>query len=603
MAVPAIDDYKNKWTIAKEARKGQERDWKLNLAFLVGKQWMIYVAGKLIEWKPPEGKPRVTSNIIIGPVRTLFARITRHRPVFSVVARTADEDDVYKARAATSFLQYLWDTCDIERHAQQALLWALITGNGFTKAIWDPYAGESVVVNGEEHKLGSIVVDHCSPFELYVDPYARFLREAAWVFHARVRPVEYVELKWGEKVRPEPFEVIKLLGPGGVSQELQRNACVVKEYWERPNLKRPYGRYAVVVGDKVVYEDENPYPEIGIPFAHVKHIPVPGEFWGISDITNLRSIQVSYNKLRSDILENTSKLSNPPLLAPLGAFKTDPDFAPGKVHYYHPALSGNAIVPLKVEPYPPQLINTLMRLLQERDDVTGVSEVSRGTVPRNIRSAAAVAYMLEQDETRLYVTAREYEALIEETLRMCLVLARKFYTYPRVIRVLGDNRSYEAKLFKAQDIPEGADVVVQAGSTLPKSVVQQQEYLFNLWDRGIVRDPRLVLRLTQYGNMEEITAEIDLDVSQAQRENEKLRNGVWVDVEDFHNHVIHISEHNKFRKTAAYEDLTNDIKELFRKHVAVHQKFLEAMKEVPGSGRKAGRAAPDSGSSGGGDEE
>jgi hypothetical protein len=304
------------------------------------------------------------------------------------------------------------------------------------------------------------------------------------------------------------------------------------------------------------------------------HIPVPGRLFGDSVVTDLRQINVVYNKLKGDIIENTSKMTNPPIVAPVGSLLKAPEFTPGEIIYYNPTLPGK-LEQFKPEPYPPQVMNTLIRLLQERDDVSGVNDVSRGIVPRGVRSGDALAHLLEQDETRLAVTARAYENMIAAAMEMVLKLARAFYDVPRVIRIVGSNSQREVALFKAEDIPADADVHVEAGSTLPKSLAQQQQFLLDLWDRQIITDPRLVVRLTHYGTLQEVFSDVELDASQAQRENERLRAGVEVPVEDFHNHVIHIAEHNRFRKTVEFEQLPPERRELFRQHVEAHKQYLQ----------------------------
>jgi len=145
---------------------------------------------------------------------------------------------------------------------------------------------------------------------------------------------------------------------------------------------------------------------------------------------------------------------------------------------------------------------------------------------------------------------------------------------PRLIQVVGENQSYQAQRFKSTDIPEDVEVHVEPNSTLPKSKARIKEELYSLWDRQILTDPRLLLRLTEYGNMNEVFADLELDTAQALRENEKMAKGEEARVEDYQNHAVHIAEHNRYRKTVAYEKLPDQVKELFARHVAEHQQFL-----------------------------
>ncbi len=578
-----------RYEAAKVARRAIDRDIKLNIAFYEGNQWVTYDANfnKVVNWLPPKGKPRVTTNLIMPVVRIEFAKITRNDPAFSVIATTPSQDDVAKARICSRFLEYKWAVDDYATIFKQALLWALVAGTGFVKVYYDPNAGSTY----SGTPLGDVVIDYCSPLEMFIDPLARSLDEASWVIHERVRSAEYVETKYGVKVPAEPLDrAVMHISGFGTSRTVPldgRNYPVVcvREYWERPSTLHPRGVYAVVAGNKILYKSDNPYADVcPIPFVSMVHIPSPGSLFGSSAVTQLRQINVTYNKLKSDIVENSTKLSNPPILAPVNAFLKAPEYSPGEVIYYNP-LSPGKIDQLKFEPYPPQLVNTLIRLLQERDDVSGINDVSRGITPRGVRSGEALAYLLEQDETRLAVTARHYERMIEQAMEMVLRLARTFYDIPRVIRLLGTNNELEVSLFKATDIPPDADVHVDAGSTLPKSQTQLQSFLMELWDRKIITDPRLVLRLTHYGSSDEIINDLELDTSQALRENSKMASGVGVVVEDFHNHAIHLAEHNRFRKTVDFEKLPAERRDLFKQHVEEHKRFIEQGGAFNGAGQ------------------
>ncbi|BCV23295.1 hypothetical protein [Gelria sp. Kuro-4] len=600
--MPQLEELINRrYQAAKTARRLVDKNIKLNIAFFQGDQWTTYDAtsGRVVPWMAAKGKPRATTNLIMPVVRIEYAKLTRNDPSFKVTSTTADLDDVSKAKACKQFLDYKWETDRYANTFKRALLWALVSGTSFVKVYFDPGAGPTL--NGEA--LGDVVLDYCSPLEMFVDPFARTLDEASWVIHARVRSTEYVAAKYGVKVPPEQVESLAVIGLTGESQRMTTEgtipATIVKEYWERPSPLVPQGRYVVMASNKLLYEGPNPYIDIApIPFAMMVHIPVPGRLFGESVITSLRQVNTIYNKLKSDIIENTSKLSNPPMFAPVGALLKPPEFSPGEVIYFNPTVPGK-IDQAKFDPYPPQVVNTLMRLLQERDDISGINDVSRGIVPRGIRSGEGLSYLLEQDETRLAVTARNYEAMIGDAMGMVLRMAREFYDIPRVIRILGTNNQREVALFKAEDIPPDADVRVEAGSTLPKSMVQQQQFLLDLWDRRIINDPRLVLRLTQYGSTEEVFNEIELDSSQALRENDRMAAGVYAEVEDFHNHAVHIAEHNRFRKTVDFERLAPERRELFKQHVDKHKQFLAEAQQGGGALNGAGQEGQASGGPGG----
>jgi hypothetical protein len=570
-----------RYEAAKAARREIDKDIKLNIAFYEGRQWVTYdpYSSRVVDWYPPRGKPRPVTNLIMPVVRIEYAKISRNIPTFKVVANVPTQENIQKAKLAYTFLNYKWQVDDYEHEFNSALLMALLGGTGFIKVYYDPTAGATY----KGQPIGDIVLDYCSPLEMFIDPLARSLKEASWVIHARVRSVEYVEKKYGIKVPGESLESNAILGSVGrfniaKADSAPMGVTLVKEYWERPNEANPDGKYVVIAGGKVLYESDNPYKDVcPIPFTSMVHIPVPSRLWGESVVTQLRQINVVYNKIMSDIMENTTKLSNPPLVVPFGALKKEPEMSPGEIIYYNPLTAGK-IDQLPIEPYPTQVLNTLLRLQQERDDISGINDVSRGAVPRGVRSGQALSYLLEQDTTRLSVTARHYEQMIEDTLQMVLDLAKEFYDVPRLIAFSADG-SQDAILFKSSDIPDNVGVYVTAGSTLPRSETQAAEYYLSLWDRGIIQDPRLVTRITQYGSDEEITQELELDTGQALRENKKMQDGKQVPVEDYQNHFVHITEHNKFRKTEEYDKLSDDIKNIFAQHVEQHKQFMQQLQQ------------------------
>jgi len=573
MAV-SLAEVKKKYEAAREARRLYERQWWLNLAFVLGEQWVAYDKRyNTLRLTLPErrGQPRLVSNIITPRVRLEYAALTKATPVFRVECPSAAA-----SKAIYYYLDYLWRTYGYEKSFREALLWAIVTGTGFVKTYYDPDAGP---VYGEI-RGGDPVVDVCSPFEILVDPYARDLSEASWVIQERVRSRQYVKQKYGKDVSGAPATsmLMSVLGALRVNLNTSRlPSTTVCEYWEKPNPENPEGYYLVYSGNTVLYEGPNPYADTcPIPYAAVVHTPVPGEFYGITWVSDSRQVNVLYNRLRSDILENAVKLSNPPLLAPMGAITGEVKMNPGEVISYNPlVLQGGKLEQLKIEPFPAQAVNMLVRLEQEADEQAGVTALTRGGVPRNVRSAQQLSALAALEDQRRQVALQGYTEMIEAALTNALKLARKYMSLPRQLGG-GNNAAF---IIRGSDIPPDAQVKVTIDLETAPPSAEEEKRLFALFDRGIIQDPRLLVRLLKYGSKEEMFTDADLDEAQAQRENARMAEGVAVMPEDFHNHMLHLIEHNRFRKTEAYEQLPPERKELFARHVAVHQQFLQAVQQ------------------------
>src|SRR5690606_25848127 len=281
----------------------------------------------------------------------------------------------------------------------------------------------------------------------------------------------------------------------------------------------------------------------------------------------------NYNKSRSQAVEIRNLAAKPKWLVPKGSIDRPITTAPAEQIEYIP-IAGYRPEPILGREVPTTYWRDLEQSRNEIYEVSGQHEVSRSIVPSRVRSGIAIAYLQEQDDTRLVHTAQAYEEAIEELETYKLHLARQFYIEPRVARIIGENNVIEVIEFTRDDIPENADVMVIAGSSLPQSRVARQEFILELWRQRIIQDPRTILKLLEFGDVEGVYEDVNLDSGQAQRENELLKMGIWHQPEDFENHEIHILEHNRFRKTEAYDQLPDEIKSLFAQHVAMHQQMM-----------------------------
>jgi len=576
-----LAEVKKRYEAAREARRLYERQWYLNLAFVLGEQWVAYDKRyNALRLTLPDRGPRLIANIITPRVRLELAALTKLPPVFRVEC-----PGVAASKIVYYYLDYLWRTYKYERAFKEALLWAIVTGTGFVKVLYDPDAG----LDYGGVRSGDPVVDVCAPFEILVDPYARDLSEASWVIQESVRWRQYVKQKYGKDVSGAPATsmLMSVLGSLRVNLNTSRlPSTTVCEYWERPNPSNPEGYYLVFSGNTVLYEGPNPYADTcPIPYVRMVHTPIPGEFYGMTWVSDSRQVNVLYNRLRNDILENAVKLSNPPLLAPMGAIPGEIKMNPGEVIAYNPlVLQGGRVDQLKIEPFPAQAVNMLVRLEQEADELAAVTALTRGGVPRNVRSAQQLATLMAMEDQRRQIALQEYAGMIETTLEYALRLARKYMVFPR--KLGGGNNA--AFILRGSDIPPDAQVKVTVDLQHPEPDEREEQRLFALFDRGILQDPRLLVRLLKYGSREEVFTDADLDEAQAQRENTRLAEGVFVAPEDFHNHLLHLIEHNRFRKTEAYEQLPPERRELFARHVAIHQQFLRAQQRQQAEGGEIG---------------
>lgn len=588
--MPSFDEVQRQYRAVKEVMKNQRRNWMLNIAFFLNEQWVAYdpYTNRLRTIIQNTRKPRLTSNLIRPRIRREFGSLIAQQLKYDVRTIPVTPDSMAKDRVAQSYLDYLWTTYDYPQSYADVLLWVVLCGYGVVQWYFDPNAGPVYNLNGERITAGDPLLDSCSPFEIYFDPHARSVDEASWVIKERLRSKEYVLQKYGKEVSTNAqYDMIGTMLGRLRMQNMQARipSAQVAEYWMRPNSRYPKGYYLVFSGKDVLYEGDNPYAGIEgceMPFAVIRHTPIPGEPTGDSTVTDLRQINVIYNRLRNDILENSVKLSNPPLIAPKGSLWQEPSWEPGEVIYTNPlVMQGQTIDQVKIEPFPAQLPNMLLRLEQEADEIVSVIRQP----PRGIRSGDQLALYIQQADDSRKPLRDQYVKAVQKSLNGVLALARAFCDMPRFISISGDEHG--SALFKGSDIPENAQVrVIVKDKKTPMELQQDLNFAMALADRGIIQDPRTLIKVySQDSDLSEVMMDVELDTKQAQRENDKLKEGIRVPVEEWHNHVVHRLEHNRFRKTAEYEQLPQKAKKAFAEHDAMHQQFLAQLQEQQKPGK------------------
>jgi hypothetical protein len=105
--------------------------------------------------------------------------------------------------------------------------------------------------------------------------------------------------------------------------------------------------------------------------------------------------------------------------------------------------------------------------------------------------------------------------------------------------------------------------------------------------------PEEGLKVLEFGGVEKLYDEMQQDVRQAQRENLRMQEPdpqvmmaalqaqqtgqpvePGVPVNSWDTHPVHITTHNKFRKSAAFEQLDDAVKQEFEAHVQQHQAII-----------------------------
>lgn len=601
-----------------EERRSWELQWRLNLEFLNGNQYVginpstsaIQEIPKLYWWQERE-----VFNQIATIIETRMARLSRTKPILKTRPASADDADISAAKISSMLLNSSWHDQDMDRIYDEYVAWLETCGTVLLKPIWDFESGRVIFrqevldllgeqddeQKGTKEKLrdvqifgsgkkvfelreGDIKTVLVPPFEFFPDsPWRSDIDQCRSVIHAKAYHVDEIEELWGQKVDEEKVDVVTMqlsgvlggLGYTGgtlkAAVKTLKNHAIVKEYYERPSKRYPDGRFIVVAGNKTLHAGPLPYL-IGddgrrdLPFIRTVSIPNPGCFWGKSVIERLIPVQRRYNALRNRKAEYLNLVAIGQWRVPYGSVDDDTQFThePGAIYYFNREVGPPE--PIQFPNLPASFENEISTLLDEFTAISGVSELSRmSEAPPGVKSGVALSIANEQDDTRISNTASRIVTSIERLGKYWLRLYKQFAVGPRVLRATSANMDVEVMEWTASQL-KSDDVVVENSSALGETAAQRRQMVFDLLSTGIFNRPETnpfteegkqkVLELLEFGHWEtESEGQTTMQKRRARRENYLLMQGTFPNVNDFDDHALHIEEHNKMRMRAEYDNL------------------------------------------------
>ncbi len=621
----SVADLQELWRQAKGARGGFVGDWHLNTAYYAGYQWCNYQAGRIHEVHGTNGRQLVTDNRIMPVVTHRVARKVKNRPAFTVTPISPDDSDIEAARIGTRVLESDWTNLDLQQKLFQAVLWADVTCDGFWKIFWNPTVGEkedflfgedgqplynpednTPLRASEQHLVppdllpltqvhtvapGDVQVEVISPLELFPDPLATGMEDIEWMIEEKIRSKEYVRQRYPNQANGEAFMPTTdaeppegMLGTnlalGGTMKSGYSNyeGVRVYEYWCKPNATHPKGKRAVWANDILLVEEA---PVDPMPYVRFPSTQVPGRFWSQAITTHLRNPQEGLNKIRTQISENAKRLGNPSLLE---SRQGNVEFhgVPGERVKFDSTMPDAKPEFLQPPSIPPYVENEVERYEQSINEISGIHEVSKATVPTGVTAASAINLLQEQDDTRIGPEIQAMERALAIAGTKILTLRARFNTDERTIRIAGEDGDWDIFAFKGAMLGPDPQVEVQAGSSMPRSKAAKQaamtEMLGLIFQYGIPVDKRALRRyLKSYdaGSLETLFGNISEDEQQVTREHRRLSSGTPVPINPaIDDHQFHIEAHTEHQKTSRYDSLSPEVKTLYEQHVAQHRQFL-----------------------------
>jgi len=569
------------------------QDFWLNHSFVLGHQWIdVYEDSQVREVPMEPGREQITVNRLWPAARIIVAKATQRELTFEVPPTSSDDGSVRGARIAESVLRSTWRDHRWEE-LREKLVWTTLKGGTGALCIdWDSDATTPSVGPGTESSRGDTVEQALSITEFVVEPGVRDAETARWWIKVQSLPPETVRSAYGLAETPKADVHMgtsalhrKLVSTAGLGTDTAASGgtnpdlTLVLTYYERPNAMCPKGRISVVVGDEIVHGDnpeageEMPWP---FPFKDrlnlviVRETIQEHEWLGQTVLSQARGVQAAYNAAWTSIIEHMRTVSNARLAVPQSAMDLIDEFTdlPGEIVPFPDG--GSPPFYLSPAQLPAWHIDLPINLANEMDDLLGVHDISRGSSPANIESGFGLSILAEQDSTPVGRLSKEIGAAFSKLGTLVLQVMEKSVKGKRTSMVSENGQPPMSTDWNGKDLLNQTYARVPLESIVPRNRAAQLQLAKDLQAGGLITNLDEFIAVADLADGTQILEKVSPDTARARRENHAFRAGRGAFPADFDNHELHIREHNVFRKSQAYEMLTDEEREVVDLHIDAH---------------------------------
>ncbi|CAM6003511.1 unnamed protein product [Sphagnum balticum] len=608
--------------------------------------------------------PRPVTNYLYDVYQTLKGYILKNKPRITIRPNTQNNKDKTAAKIAELVSNTNYERLQEVENYEYALSCLVTYGTVFKKDYWDssytslvkvpkmisrpavdPNTGmptgqieqvqDQDPVTGEmlfdEMPLGDINTAVVEPYRIALDPLAANLHDIRWIMEYSIRPLTWVVENYQKEeegytgkaasVKPEMhlstamrrfFQLKSSSGVRGIlsaglgssvtsgDSTMVDNACVVKEYYERPTEQYPHGRLIVVANNVTIYAGESPYsgPQQGDwhPYSACRWEVVPGRFWGKSPFDDATEVQKHINSIDSIIQLNRKTMAIPQKLIPRGTMAVNDAWTgrPGQKIYFTPGEGGIGPTNIPGMGLDPQVLQERAGKVEDIKTITGAVDILKGDRPNGVTAFSALNLLFEVGAGKLFPMAERWKRFIESSQRKQLQLIAVKYREPRpyyIQKLMSMNTELTAdqiKDFVGKDLYDNCNVIIDPASAVPKMKAAEQAKLMELAQLG-------VLNLEDPANKAEFLDRMDIvgfsggygkDASRAKYENDMLDDlalnptGQHPVMLDADNHQIHIALHQDREKEPSWEQLPFSVQQAYAQHIQQHEMALQQQQQM-----------------------
>ncbi len=599
--------------------------------------------------------PRPVTNIMFHCYQTLKAYLTKTKPRSTVKPNSQDFKDKAAAKIATLCIEANYERLKDQENYEYAASVLLAYGTVFKKTFWDPSAGDVIDLPAPQPMMGdpsqqlagieggepiteampigdvnTVVIE---PYRMTIDPLATDLHTAGFLMESAIQSLDWIVANYDKQGPGYTGLAATVKEEAALSGSLQRffdlktssgvkgdsssrsggsdkggsasltNKAVVKEYYEKPSPNYTKGRLIVVANGVCLYAGDSPCegPDAGDwhPYSDCRWELVPGRYWAKGPMDAICDLQKRLNSIDATIILTRKTMAIPQKLVPKGSGIAPGSWTgrPGQQIDFNAEAGTPVTVPAAGVDV--SVFKEREQVIEEMKMLSGAMDILTGDRPPGVNAASALALLYEVGTGKLFPMLDRWKRLVESDQKKELRLISKNYreARPDFIALLKrhnkDLAQGEIEAFLGESLRDNANVVVEAGSNVPKLEAMKQMRLQEAAQAGAI-DISLPENRAEYQRQMGIVGfdnDIGPDKKRAEWENDCLDNVMQFPdkapvVLLCDDDAVHISIHERRMKEPAWMELDQQIQQAYLMHNEEHNTSqqrkmqMQAMQEM-----------------------
>lgn len=432
-------------------------------------------------------------------VETIIPKVFARDPKWRSIPQNPDFNPD-AARVVNDLLNYQWGRAGMRLKMYDYIKDSLMYSKGYAKVGWnfqtktktfqEPIVGKDDKITFKETKKNEVEhddprIDIVDPMDIYVDPDATSLDDAAYVIHRKTVPLEEI------KKNPNYQNVDKIKQADYADQWLDqgyryrdvtppkdkhKDLVEILEYWGADDK-------LVVIANRgvVLRSTPNPYNHKKIPFVELDDYRDPHRYYGQSELSVIDPLQREINAIRNQRRDYDNLALNPVIRMVPGVLR-NPNSAvmsPGNVWMVTDLASMDVFALPQLQGSSTEIEE---RTIADVQRTVAIDEIGIGLLPDNPqrRSATEVVTAQTMAGKRFAMKIALLEEAVKKIGQMVFDLDQQFLDQERIIQIVGETGAQEWVKLGPQDIQGNYFVDIETGSMLPKDEIAARKEAMEL---------------------------------------------------------------------------------------------------------------------------